>query len=85
MSVAELTDLKKEVKKYLDLADERVVRMIYAMLETDANNTRSTFSLSPEQEAILDLRMEKYKNGQMKFSTFEEVENRIITRSKNEL
>jgi predicted transcriptional regulator len=36
MSTAELKELRKEVKDYIDHADERMVRMMYAMLETDA-------------------------------------------------
>ena len=36
MSTAELSELRKEVKNYIDRADERVVKMMYAMLEQDA-------------------------------------------------
>ena len=36
MSTAELKELRQEVKKYIDHADEKVVKMMYAMLETDA-------------------------------------------------
>ena len=36
MSAAELKELRQEVKKYIDHADENVVRMMYAMLETNA-------------------------------------------------
>lgn len=36
MSTAELKEMRQEVKQYIDNADERVVRMMYAMLETDA-------------------------------------------------
>ncbi len=31
----EVNVLRKEVKKYIDTADERVVKMVYAMLEAD--------------------------------------------------
>jgi len=36
MSTTELIELRKEVKMYIDHADERVVKMLYAMLEKDA-------------------------------------------------
>jgi len=36
MSTTELIELRKEVKMYIDHADERVVKMMYAMLEKDA-------------------------------------------------
>lgn len=32
----DLTTLKKQVKKYLDNADEKTIKMIHAMLEVDA-------------------------------------------------
>lgn len=30
--------MKEQVKKYLDTADEKVVKMVHAMLEVDAQN-----------------------------------------------
>ena len=30
--------IRREIKKYIDIADIKVVRMIYAMLEADADN-----------------------------------------------
>ena len=32
----EIALMKKQAKKYLDAADEKVVKMVYAMLEVDA-------------------------------------------------
>ena len=37
MSTAELNELRKEVKEYIDHADERVVKMVFAMLEADVD------------------------------------------------
>ena len=37
----------------------------------------SSIHLTAEQEAILDKRMDKYESGLMKFSSWEEVQNRI--------
>lgn len=34
----EVTILKNKAKKYLDNADEKTVKMVYAMLEVDAQN-----------------------------------------------
>ena len=39
MSTAELKELRQEVKKYIDHADEKVVKMVFAMLETDAEES----------------------------------------------
>lgn len=37
MSTKELIALKKEVKQQIDHADERVVRMVHALLDADIN------------------------------------------------
>ncbi len=34
----EVNILKKQVKKYIDTADEKVVKMVFAMLEVNAEN-----------------------------------------------
>ncbi|MCD6010422.1 MAG: hypothetical protein K0Q79_284 [Flavipsychrobacter sp.] len=82
MSTAELKELKKEIKKYIEHADERAVRMVYGMIEADSKNERDTYQLTPEQEAILDRRMERDKKGLTKYSTWEEVEKRIKQKAK---
>jgi putative addiction module component (TIGR02574 family) len=56
--------------------------MVYAMLEADEEND-GPYQLTPEQEAMLAERMDKYKKGLMKFSSWEEVEQRILSRVKN--
>ena len=83
MSAAELKELRKEAKKYLDHADERVVKMVYAMLEADATNEASSNQLTPEQEAELDADIELYEKGLMEFSTWEDVKARITSKMKN--
>jgi len=35
MTATEVKQLKSEVKKYIDHADERMVKAVYAMLEAD--------------------------------------------------
>jgi len=80
MSASELEELRKGVKLYLDQADERVVRMVYAMLETDSMSGQSAYSLTPEQEAELDDCLELDEKGQMEFSSWEEVKARIISK-----
>jgi hypothetical protein len=40
MSPVALKDLREDVKNFIDHADEKVLRMVYAMLEVDADNVR---------------------------------------------
>ena len=35
MLESDVKALRREIKKYIDVADERVLRMMYGMLETD--------------------------------------------------
>ena len=46
-------------------------------------NQLSSFELNEEQKAELDNRLEKYSNGQMKFSSCSEVKDRIRSSAKN--
>lgn len=80
MSTAELKDLRKGVKQYIDHADERVVRMVYAMLAADQH-----IELSEEQEILLEQRMKKYEKGNMIFSSWEDAKARISSNGKNGL
>lgn len=82
MSAEELKELRKEAKKYIDHADERVVKMVYAMLEADAENEKDSYHLTPEQEAELDEIMELDKKGLMEYSSWEEVKARILSKKR---
>ena len=42
-----------------------------------------SFQLTPDQEAILENRMAKYEHGLMKFSSWEDVRNRIIKKQRD--
>lgn len=53
MSVSELNELRSGAKKYLDASDEKVVRLVYAMLEANANRKLPASELSSEQETEL--------------------------------
>lgn len=80
MSAAELKELRKEVKTFIDSADERVVRMVYAMLGADSGNEHSSYQLTPEQEAILDDCMRLEEKGLMEYSSWEDVKARITAK-----
>ena len=82
MSAAELKELRKEAKKYIDHADERVVRLVYAMLEADAENENASYELTPQQEAELDEILELDKKGLIEYSSWEEVKTRILSKKK---
>jgi len=73
MSTAELKELRQEVKKYIDHADEKVVKMVYAMLETDAE-TGWWDEMPDEIKAELEESITQANNGQT--TTHEQVKKK---------
>jgi hypothetical protein len=86
MSTAELKELRKEVKQYIDHADERIVNIVRAMLAADQEAERSNVvhtGLTLEQDEVLDQHIELYEKGQMEFSTWEDARTRITSKTRN--
>ena len=71
MTAIEVKELKKEVKRHIDLADERMLKAVYAMLEADQEEyipSNAAFNelesdYSDEYKAELNSRYQEYKNG----------------------
>jgi len=80
MSAAELKEMREGVKILIEHADERALRMVYALLEADVENEKTSSYLTPEQETILDECMELDEKGLMEYSSWEEVKARIISK-----
>jgi len=71
-------EIKLDLIQWLiETTDVEVLRKIQAI--------RSSYSsgLSPEQEIILEERMEKYEKGLMKFSSWKDAKSRIVVKGKN--
>ena len=72
MTVTAIKDLRKEVKKYLDLADERMLKAIHAMLEKDMEEELSDEDISPnwmdemslEEQASMEEGVRQLENGE---------------------
>ena len=72
MSTAAINSIRKEVKKYIDLADDKTVKMIYAMLEVEHKENAWTDAAFLEE---MDRRTKEYETGTAKLFTLEEMEN----------
>ena len=72
MSTSEIKDLRKEVKKHIDFADDKTVKMIYAMLEVEQKEDEWTDAAFI---AEMDRRTKEYESGTAKLFTLEEMEN----------
>ncbi|MES2777167.1 MAG: hypothetical protein V4722_23525 [Bacteroidota bacterium] len=57
--------MRQEVKKYIDSADVKVVKMVYAMLEVDAGNDNDWWNTMPESvKSDVEAALEESKNNQ---------------------
>lgn len=74
------------------MSDEIKLDSIHWLIETtdtvtlekiQATRSSSFSGLTPEQEVILDERIEKYEKGLLRFSSWEEVKERIKTKRGN--
>ncbi|WP_420580578.1 addiction module protein [Reichenbachiella sp.] len=73
MSGAELRD---EIHKYVDQADDRVLQMIYGLFQADL--TEDHFEFSDEHKRILDERLENHESNPVSGSSWEETKSRIV-------
>lgn len=64
-----------------ELQDKSVLKKLQGLKEQQ----ESSFELSAEQKKELDGRLEKYENGEMEFSPWDTVKNRVRNRAKDAL
>jgi len=72
MNAVAKTDIRKEVKKFIDFADDKTVKMIYAMLEVEHKEDAWTDAAFV---AEMDRRTKEYETGTAKLFTLEEMES----------
>ena len=61
MVSAATKDMRKEVKKYVDVADDKVVKMFYAMMESDQEDWWD--KLPKKVQAEIDEALTELDNG----------------------
>jgi hypothetical protein len=72
--------MRKDVKKYIDTADPKVVKMVHAMLEVESESNW----LEDEQVlSILAERSTQYKTGKVKGVSWETAKKKIVAPKKN--
>jgi putative addiction module component (TIGR02574 family) len=64
-----------------ELQDKSVLKKLQGLKEQQ----ESSFELNAEQKEELDSRLEKYENGEMKFSPWNTVKDRVRNRAKDAL
>lgn len=72
MAVAVIKDIRKEIKKSIDLADDKTVKMIYAILEVEQKEEAWADAAFI---AEMDRRSKEYEAGTAKIFSLEEMES----------
>ena len=72
--------IKNKVQDYLDNADERILKMVYALLKEYKDTSKTDSLLTATQQAEIEKRWEHYKNGKSKSYTIAEVKQHVKSR-----
>ena len=75
-----LKQMRLEVKKYIDSADTKVVKMVHAMLEVEKE---SGWWQNEEILSIVQERSAEYKSGKAKGISWEKAKKQILSSKKN--
>jgi putative addiction module component (TIGR02574 family) len=82
MKIMDIQSVKIDLIHWLtELQDTSVLKQLQGLKEQQ----ESSHELSSEQKKEMDSRVEKYENGEMKFSSWDSVKNRIRNRPKDAL
>ncbi len=63
MTAIQVKELKKTAKKYIDQADERMVKVVIAMLEADQGDDPLWDELTPAQQKGIDIGLKQIEEG----------------------
>lgn len=68
------TDLKKRIHEFIDQADERILRIINAIITTEETGEEG---LSAEHKAILDERLKEHRENPTAGKSWKEVKQEL--------
>jgi predicted transcriptional regulator len=63
MTTVEIKELKKEVKRYVDQADERMIKVVYAMFEADQQEDDWINNISEGEKASIQRGLDQLAQG----------------------
>ncbi len=69
--------IREKVNEYLNNADERMLKVVYAMLKEYENTPVQKSVLSDEQYKEMQKRLKNYRNGKSKGYTIEQVSQHV--------
>ena len=74
--------IKEELYHFIETGDEKLIKMLYAVAKEYASDDDELHELQRQE---LEKRLEKYESGQMNFSSWDDVKDRVRSRSKDVL
>ncbi len=75
-------DIRKRIHEFIDIADERILRIFKGIIDAEEEDTELESSQYPQVPDYIYDRIEeereKYLNGELKTSSWEEVKERLM-------
>ena len=68
------TAIREELHSYINRADDRILHLLYAMVQADISDN---YALTPEEREEIDKRIANHQSGKSRSSTWEEVKSRL--------
>jgi hypothetical protein len=68
-----LSDIREELHKFINSADEQVLNLLYAMVQPDSGNS----SLTPKEQKEIDKRIASHNSGESKSYSWDEARKQI--------
>ena len=76
------TNLKKKTHDYIELADEKILKAVYTILESHVNSYEAEVEFSPELMKELNKARKEHLSGKSKSYTIDEVRKSVLTKLK---
>lgn len=75
--------LKKKIAKQLDRADEKLIKLVSALINEYEESSKEESLMTSSQKKEVDRRLKLHKEGKLEYYTFEEVKKSILLRKKS--
>ena len=72
------TDIKKELHKYIDDADDRILKILYGMILAD----KQSHEIPHWHKEVIEERLEQYYANPMDVITLEEMKEKVLKLKK---
>ncbi len=75
-------DLKQKTHAYIELADDKILKAVYIILESHVNSVDTNIKFSPELITSLNKAKKDHLSGKGKSYTIDEVRKSVLSKLK---